>query len=361
MYRGSNDKLQTLVIEELGGSAIRISLRGGCMPLQGASYPSTQRGGSYTALYSEYGFSAVTGLLFGETTMNFAWEVPYFSPADHQVEGLDAPSTPEQLYACFLELQRRGRTCQVSVGSIARIGVLREITPTPTSGYLIDPFTGALTQPGMNLEFVARWEWTAQGVPNAASDVVPSVDDVRSLLAKSSSALSSALSDEDPFAPDFLTSLKDGLGKLNAGIASVRTSLAKLGSFASAPARLANQALGTCRAAAALGRNLEQIMDDVATEYQIASQSASALLGARRAKGQAKAALTDIFSALADAIRALEQRRTRVVGVHPGQSLTDVAVKTFGSADRWREIAELNDIQGAVVPPNTFSLEVKGS
>jgi len=358
----SNTKLQSLTITEQGANPIKVVLRGGTMPVTGAGFPVQSRGGVYVPMFAASGYSAVTGLLFGETEMEFSWEVPFFTPADFAVTGTDYPNTPEQLAAVFQQIQNRGRPCTVQIGSFSRIGILRECTPKPGRGYTLDPSGTNNRQitPGTNLEVSMRWEWSGEGLPGAPSDVVPDVVDVRKMLNRAVSTLSSALSDEDPFAPDFLEGLKDTLGKLNSAVSSLRKSISKIASFASAPAKLANEAIAGARVVGGLANDLDRALGDIATEYQTANAGAAALLGMRRAKGQAKQALTDVMSAVVDCIKALEKRKTRTVGVHPGVLLSDVAARELGNADRWQEIADLNGITGKKVPPGTFAVEVKG-
>lgn len=358
-----NVRLQSLTIQEQGASPIKIVLKGGCMPVIGAQFPVENRGGVYTPLYARQGYSSVTGLLFGDTEMTFAWDVPFFFPDDHIVTGTDVPNTPEELFSVIQKIQERGRACQVQIGRFSRIGVLRTATPTPGRGYLVDPssLTNQLISPGTNLEVTLKWEWSGEGLPAAPSDAVASVEDVRGALASAMSNLSSALSDEDPFAPNFLDGLKSLVGKLNKSVQSVRSALSKITAFASAPAALANQALAACRLAGGLAQDLDRALGDIASDYQSVNDSASALFGSKRAKGQAKQSLTSIFGALNDAIKAIERsRKPRIVGVHPGQLLSVIAAKELGDADRWQEIADLNFITGKTVPAGTFSVEVKG-
>ncbi len=357
-----NAKLQRLVVEEVGTSPIKVTLRGGCMPVVGAEFPVKTRGGVYMPLGAKRGISTVTGVEWDVTEFTFRWEVPFFNiNEDVTVSGASIlPHVPEDLFKVFQEIVSRGREVNVQLGVFYRTGVLREAKPKPGRGYLVDPLNGSPTTPGTNLEVVLRFEWNGEGIPLVAPEPVATVDDVNGAISAAAADVAAVLDDEDPFAPDLFEALGNALSNLQAGISQLRNELKKLGDFAKAPAALANKALGTLRSVGNLWSDMDNIVSSVGDEYLAVGTSASSLFRSKTNKGKIRDAATAALNAIADAIAALEKRKKRVVGVRPGQSLADVAKRELGSPDRWQELADLNSISGQRVPVGTYSIEVQG-
>lgn len=355
--------LQRLTIGEVEGSdPISITLKGGAMVEVGASFGVKSLGGKSTPLGASYSILAVTGVDFPDTTMKLALDAPFLRSSDAVATGgATMTLSPEGIVETLQKLVLRGRLCNVELGPFARLGILREITPTPNRGYLVDPQTGRLAgRAGVNIELELRWEWAGQGIPQTPGAVTPSTAELGLDLSRAEASISAALA-TDAFAPGLLESLGDGLGNIRKGVSDVRKAIKGVGDLASAPARIANQAIATARALGNVVNAFHETLSDVGDEYAAAKAGAAGLLASRRAKGAAKAGADAMLAAVTSVLDALERRRPLLVGVRPGQSLVDVAVKHLGSGDRWGEIASRNEIGGQVVPSGVFSVEVPGA
>lgn len=367
---------QRFVVEEIEGtSPIRIELSGGLIPILGAEMPSELRGSSYTPLGAREGYSTVTGLTWDKSEMTCAWDAAFMRRDEMALQNIDIVFGPEGLLEAFVTLQKRGRECLVQLGPFTRRGVLRKTGPKPGRGYSVDPATGALAGPGVNIEVSLSWEWTGDGLPSAAGDAPTNGTGLAGQLGGASTKLGAGLADIGAFDPDLATSIGSAIGKLRKGIGDLRKTLKGLGDLARLPAKTASQLLGAARSVGNLVNDARNLLSDTTDDFKAlgeAAKGAAAAVGLggvvgptaakkaaakRAAKGIAEGvdATVDAVVAIFDAIA---RRKPRTVGVRPGQSLAEVARAQLGTADRWPEIAEANGIDGQAVPAGTFQIEI---
>lgn len=360
------------IVRELGGSTpIRLELRGGLLPEIGALFPSEQRGDTFTPYGSAEGFSTVTGLTYGTTEMTCSWDAAFMRSDDLVVENAERNLSPEGLLRVFRLLQRRGRECLVQVGEFTRRGVLAKAEPKPGRGYFVDPSTGALGPGGFNLEVVLSWRWSGEAEALAPPDPPPVAGaEVFRMLSLADAGYGLALADMGgAFDPDAITAISGAIGRVRGQISKLRQTVRQLGSLASAPARLANEAMAAARGLGNALNDLEEQLGDTRDAYLALGKAAedtrralgprpSGLAKATQAKGSIRGANQQAMEACIAVFDAIAKRKRRQATVRPGQSLADVARSELGSADRWPEIAELNDLAGQVVPPGRTAVDL---
>ncbi len=229
---------------------------------------------------------------------------------------------------------------------------------------------GSRTAPGFNVSVVLTWEWSGKREPNASPEPPTTGADVAGQLGAADSAYGLALADMgEAFAPDAITALSGGIGRIRGQVGALRRTVQQIGALASAPARLANEALAAARGLGNALNDLEQQLGDTRDAFLALGKAArdtrralgprpSALAQAGRARGALRDANQLAMGACVAVFDAIAKRQRRRVAVRPGQSLADVARVELGSADRWREIAELNDLAGQVVPPGRTAVDL---
>lgn len=368
-----------LVIQEIEGSApIRIELRGGASVEQGASWESELRGSIYTPIGARSGVSTVTGITWGTTEMTLHLEGAFLRPDDVRVEGAALVETVEDIQALFERLQQRGRECAVILGDYQRRGVLRGIKSTPGRRGGVDLW-GERSRPGLNREVTLKWEW---GGPNEATIEQPKdvsgsalAGQLGGVDAKLGKALASAL---DITAPDFLTGIRAGIGRLRAGVSNLRSKLRGMGSILQTEAKLINEALMAAQGLGNIISDFQMLLSDTDDAAKAIGPAAEGV-GASVTKGdrmflspadtvrsktaasdaqKASDAAAEAVASVLDAFERLRPAQTRRVPVHRGQSLADVAREHLGDADRWTEIASRNGLIGQVVPAGVTQLEL---
>lgn len=369
----SRDDGQRLVIEELGGSLpIRIELQGSFGLEVGSEWLSEVKGETRVPLGASSGYSSLLGRSWGDTEMTLALDAQFLRRRDISVQNATTPFTPEDVVKLFERLQDRGRACLVQLGAFSRRGVLRKAVSAPGRGYSVDFGTGELTAPGMNVSLRLTWEWSGRGVPGPAPQPPATGADVAGQLGAADSAYGLALADAGgAFAPDALTAISAAIGRVRGAISQLRRSVRQLGSLVAAPARLANEALAAARSLGNVLNDCETLIGDTRDAYLAAGAAAkgvgrslgsrpSALARAAKAKGAIRDANQQAMDACIAVFDAIAKRQRRRVSVRPGQSLGDVARTQLGSADRWPEIARINNLAGQVVPPGVTEVELPG-
>lgn len=364
---------QLLVIRELGGSSpIKIMLQGSFGLEVGAEWGSELRGETRTPLGSSEGYSSASGRTFGKTEMALALDAAFLRRRDITVENAPIPFTPEDVLGLFERLQDRARDCLVQFGALSRRGVLRNAVAAPGRGYSVDFGTGEATAPGFNIGLKLTWEWSGRGEPAAAVTPPTSGSDIAGKLAGADSGYGAALAEmQDAFDPDALTAISGAIGRVRGSLSKLRSTVRQVGALINAPARLINEALAAARSLGNTLNDLDNLLGDTRDAYLAlgaAARSTAAALGprpaslakAQKAKGAVRDANQQAMEACVDVFDAIAKRKTRRVGVRPGQSLADVARTELGAADRWPEIASKNQLAGQVVPAGVFEVELPG-
>jgi hypothetical protein len=362
---------QVLLIQELGGSApIRIEMRGSFGVERGAEWDSDLRGEVRTPLGASSGYAGASGRTWGKTEMVMPLDAAFLRRDDLRVENAEVPTTPEEVLLLLQRLQDRARSCLVQLGVFSRRGVLRSAKATPEGGYSVNFGSRQPGPPGVNLTLRLTWEWVGKGEPGPAPEPPATGADVAGQLGAADSAYGLALADmSEAFSPDALATLSGGIGRIRGQISALRRTVQQIGALANAPARLANEALAAARSLGNVVNDLEQQIGDTRDAYLALGKAAestrralgprpSALARAGRARGSLRDANQLAMGACAAVFDAIARRQRRRAAVRPGQSLADVARVELGSADRWREIAELNDIAGQVVPPGRTAVDL---
>lgn len=362
----------TLLIQELGGSSpLKIMLKGSFGLEQGSEWASELRGETRTPLGASEGYSTVTGRTWGKTEMGLSLDAAYLRRGDLTVEGTLAPVTLDHVRGLFEALQDRGRECLVQFGGLVRRGVLREARTTPGRGHMLG-LDGGRGAPGFNLTLKLVWEWSGRGIPQAGVDGPATPADVAGKVAAADAAFAAALAlSEDAFHPNVLEAISGAIGKVRGAASQLRRTVRQVGSLVQAPARLANEALATARSLGNVCNDLDNLLSDTRDAYLALGPAASgvaaaggvrpsALAKAQKAKGAVREANQQAMDAVVDVFDAIAKRKPRRVAVRPGQSLADVARTELGAADRWPEIASLNQLAGQVVPAGVTSVELPG-
>jgi nucleoid-associated protein YgaU len=141
----------------------------------------------------------------------------------------------------------------------------------------------------------------------------------------------------------------------------VRSAVAKVENLALAPLSLLNNAIATVRSLGNLTAQLNDFCSQLNAEVSGIQRGATGLAGTlslARVSEQGRAGSQAVFDALAKMLDVLQQTRGQRVGVHPGQSLAQVAAAHLGDATRWPEIAAANSISGQFVPSGTYVVQV---
>lgn len=363
----------TLLIQELGGSSpLLFRLKGSFGVEVGAEWGSELRGEVRTPIGSSEGYSTVTGRSWGKTEMGLSLDAAFLRRKDIEVQGTFPPATLDHVRSMFETLQDRGRECLVQLGSLVRRGTLRNVAVAPGRGHALG-LDGAPDVQGFNLTLKLTWEWAGRGVPAASASPPASGADVAGKLTASDAAFGAAMAQgQDDFDPDALTAISGAIGKVRGAASQLRRTMRQIGSFAQAPARLINETLAAARSLGNLCNDLDNLLGDTRDAYLAlgaAARSTAAALGprpsalakAQRAKGAIRGANQQAMEACVDVFDAIAKRKTRRVGVAPGQSLADVARREGGGADAWPEIATFNQLAGQVVPPGVTEVEIPES
>lgn len=368
-----------LVIQELEGSKpIRIELRRGAGVEQGAAWESELRGSVYTPIGARAGVSTVTGVTWGTTEMTLHLEGAFFRSGDVEVDGAVQPESIADIQQLFERLQQRGRECAVALGDYQRRGVLRGIKSTPGRRTTVQ-LSGQPGDVDLNRELTLKWEWTGLNEGALEPQMSTSGGELAGQLggvdAKLGKALASAL---DITAPDFLTGIRAGIGRLRAGVSNLRSKLRSVGSILQTEAKLVNEALSAAQGLGNIISDFQMLLSDTDDAAKAIGPAAEGV-GASVTKGdrmflspadtvRSKTAASDAQKAtdaaaeavanVLDAFERLRPAQTRRVPVHRGQSLADVAREHLGDADRWTEIASRNGLIGQVVPAGVTQLEL---
>ncbi len=352
---------QSLTIQELEGTnAIQVILRGGMMVEVGATFGTTVRGGKYTPIGATRATLSVTGLEYDDTEMSLAFDAQFMRVGDYAVTNypIEKPS-PEAFTKLLQTLQKRGRECNVTCASFSRRGILRNVTPTPNRGYSVDILTGKQgPTAGANVGLKLKWEWSGEGIDASPVPIPISGDEASGKLADAGARLAVSVP-EDPFEPDLFSSLDSLARKMQKGIGDLRKDLKGLGDLAKAPAKALNKLEASCRALGNVTNDFHETLSSVGDEYKAANAGLGALLHAKRACGDAKAAGNAVSEALAAVFDAIASRKARLIGCRPGQSLAELAAKELGNAELGAALAEQNEITGAIVPKGVYSLSYR--
>lgn len=350
---------QFVRIEETeGADPIGLVLSGGLLPERGVTYETKQLGARHMPIGSLRATQAVTGIEHQDTEFKIYAEVPYVGPGDARASGTAQPKTPEELTRLLRFFQERGRQVQVTVGAFVRLGRLANVKAELTRGYSID-FTGKLCPPGMNAEITLTWEWSDAGERTPAVGTLGGSDLAGGLAAVS--AKLPTLFAPDAFLAEIADRVRDGISSALSSVERLKSVCRRVNDVATAPARIANELLSAAKSAARSLTELDDLLTRTPEEILPAGGGFPDLIRANRAAGDLRAGVGDGMAAVVAVFDALDARKSREVGVRPGESLALVAKRELGSADRWPAIAALNEIAGQTVPPATFIVEVPGS
>lgn len=354
-----DSELQSFVIEEVEGAApVRVLMRGGFMPERGAQWTSETKGGKTIPIGARKAILSATSEDVGDTELSLNLDAAFLKPNRITVTGLSYTFTPEGILDLFEQLRARARLCNVQVGPMARVGILRQVKATPKGGYAVNPATGDLGSFGVNLDVVLKFEWSSFGVATVAPITVVDGRTEAGILAAADGKIAAGIT--DPFAPDLFTGLNDAIGNFRAGVTGLRNAVKGVGDLARAPARVANNAFAAARSVGNVYHDLDNVLADTADEYKLAAAGGSIarLMGAKRSAGSVRDGANDAMDSACRILDALINRKRKVVGCRPGDSLAAIAKKYLGDAGRWSAIADANGLAGQIVPTGTYSLEI---
>lgn len=352
----------TFVIEEVeGDTPIQVVLSGGLLPAVGAELSTEQRGGKYVPIGASAALQTVNALDFGDTELTIYPDAAFFGPDDFQVTGVQAPITPEGVLGVLEAIASRGRAVNVRLGPFDRIGVLRRVATRPTRGYTVDPSTGEKGNAGVNLEIDLKFEWSRVAAPLLGGAGSLSGASAAGALSAASSKIAAGLADAADLSTSALDAINGVAGKLNKAVAQLRRDVKGIGDLARLPATAGNKILASARAVGNVFHDLDNLASDMADDQKILGGNiadVAKVFGAKRSLGKVREGANDAAETALKVIDAIERRRRRSVGVHPGDSLAAIAKAQLGTADRWQEIAQANNLPGQTVPAGVFELEL---
>jgi len=337
-----------ITITERSGRQRSITLSSRASSFRGqASFAIGQR--AKVTYYS--GNPVGTMQLFGPTfdfptTLTGIWRDRYLGEDGAQlvtVQGFPPPKTAEDLEGCFADLIKSGSDLVVQYSHWRRYGVLKTFTAKPDR-----------TE---DVHWEAEFMWYADGVTKAPRSSSPAQFDPAKVKARMSE-----LSDHATFDPlDTLVAFQakvfqaiaDTEGRVNDLLEQGRT----LAGLLTLPARVVQ---GVRAAATSIAFSAGQLIEEVAgvpyTYAQVVDDVGS-LLQAEAWRREAAFLAGQLRAAALDAARALEKRQepegVRVVTVDGTGSLRAVALREYGSADAWGQIADANGFDGPFVEPGT--------
>lgn len=327
-------------IEELDGEQRVVLLQGRALPYQGVAWNTRQRTKKTTYAGNPVATIQVLGPEYENTTIEGMWK-ERFLPGQIVTSTGEEITTPDQAVRLFESIAARASSLAVQWGPITRYGVLVNFTHT-----WIRP---------QDVRWQAEFEWTGATDIPARATAAPTDD---SAVRDTSTQVDDAVVADPPSVDGSFQS--DVTARTN----STRVSVGQVFGYLQQAREQAATQIATVQAViseaeavrASIGDTLVRLVDVPYTEAQRVDTVVEVfaceawrftLAGADRSL---RAACQR---------RAIEVARSAIPGalaivVAPGdQTLRDLALLYYGSADSWQLIADANNLVGAVIEAGT--------
>lgn len=261
-----------------------------------------------------------------------------------EVSGFAPPATAEDLEKCFRELIRAGSDLDVQYSHWRRLGVLKQFSAKPDR-----------TE---DVHWEAEFMWYADGETTAPRRALLPLsfepDVIKGKL--------SALSDHATFNPiDTLQAFEAKIFQAIADLEGRVTDLLEQGRVLAGALTLPARVVQSVRASATsiaylAGQLIEEVASTPYTYAQVVDDVGS-VLKAEAWRREASFLAGQLRASVLAAADALEERQepdgVRVVVVDGSGSLRNVALREYGTADAWGELADANGFDGPFVEPGT--------
>jgi hypothetical protein len=328
---------EAVIFEELTGSRRSIELRNRALPYRPVAFPGEQRIKKTTYPGNPVATIQVLGPNEQPIELKGTWKTRYVTN-DARLSGFDDiyvlgfPVTAEILSTAFERLRVGGNQISLTWGPIVRIGVITQFVP--------------------NFQRVEDIEWTltfepqqrgTRVAPVASSPTLPTVDVNIALV---------GLLDAFLDIPFFIPSVTGPL--LAAEIAAQTFALnltSSLAAISGIPEISKAQFKAVASAASSLNDACQEIRAlclDKSIEVLIPTAKVSDILAAENWRRAAAIAAAVLATAGIDAREAVRSRVgddvIETVTLKDNQTLRDIALAAFGSADDWVVIADFNGI-----------------
>lgn len=334
------------IIEELTGLQRSLVLTGWALPRQGVGFGRKNRVKKRWYAGNPQATQQILGPELTSTTIEGTWSSRYL-PGQVVVAGFDQPDTAEALVAVFEDIARSAQTLRVQWGTVVRIGVISDFTPT-------------WTRPE-DVAFSIEFDWSGEEPGRVRAGPIEVEDDrVRASMVR--------LDDESVLEPpsvvdaaflvgETTATTSDRIGDVRRSVVGVLFAIGDLREALGdqiAPARAVVDLVETVRTTS--GELITQLVD-IPYIYSCVTDDVISVLNTETWRRTMASRASEVRSA--SLYKAVEVDRIprpptqQVVTVRSGQSLRDIAVQVYGDSDGWERIADANNLVSSQVAPGT--------
>jgi|GEM_PF-2118356 len=328
-------------IEELTGEQRVVLLQGRALPYQGVGWNARQRTKKSTYAGNPVGTIQILGPDFDNTTIEGMWKQRFLTGAIVVSTGEEI-TRPEEAVRLFESLVTSGNNLAVQWGPIVRYGVMVN-------------FEHVWIRP-QDVRWTAEFEWSGASEIPARATAAPSDD---SSVEDASTQVDDALvADPASIDSDYQESVTEqtnetrvNVGQLFVALQEIRvqvnTSIATVQAALSSAESVRTGVGGTLLALSDRPYTEAQLLDTVVEVFACEAWRMSTAEASRRLRASCQRRSIEVAKAAIPSAIA--------VVVMPGdQTLRDLARVYYGTADSWQQIADANDLVGAIVEAGTI-------